>query len=167
MQTPIPPQAASRGQYAIYSGYCSVRVWLCHRTQPNPMCHHTSKPGRRCPPATGLRKSTHVRPAIGVPAEISQSGATWFLGSAFFSCVYTDVVLQLAARHDAASCVASAYTVLLLLCCCTCLPTACCCCCCRSHSLFYRLVSNQTYEQGGIHSPSSAAAAAVRTNASI
>ena len=49
VQTLIPPQGASRGQYVISFGFCPARVWLCHPTQPDVSPHLT--PARRCPPA--------------------------------------------------------------------------------------------------------------------
>ena len=45
LQTPIPPQGASRGQYVMYIGYCPARVWPCYPTQPDVSPH--LKPERR------------------------------------------------------------------------------------------------------------------------
>ena len=68
VQTPIPPQGASGGQYVIV--YVLVTVPL-DATKPNPMCHRTStrtddlKPDRRNLAATtGLQRCSHAVPQL-------------------------------------------------------------------------------------------------------
>ena len=62
-QTPIPAQGASRGQYAIYFGYCPARAWLSYPTQPDSLPR--LKPDRRNLPATGLQQCSCAVPKLG------------------------------------------------------------------------------------------------------
>ena len=68
VQTPIPPQGASRVQYVIYFGYCPAGVWLFHPIQPDMLPH--LKPERRYTHFLRDYSSVHMLSRLAIESDM-------------------------------------------------------------------------------------------------